>query len=184
MCSNHIISKNVKIMQFLKSYSKKIIKYDLINKFNFINIGSVLNSINHNVILVQINLPFKRLTNNQVLSNLLIFKLITFMKPLVLSHIVGLKKGKFMLYGQVILKQKNFFLFFSKFIWMYNPKLYKNKFCFNLSIEPLYMFRELEPHFEFFMHVKTILITFKFSNTIKSNDNPNFILQSFKIYFQ
>ena len=75
-------------MQFLKSYSKKIIKYDLINKFNFINIGSVLNSINHNVILVQINLPFKRLTNNQVLSNLLIFKLITFMKVMAFFKIL------------------------------------------------------------------------------------------------
>jgi large subunit ribosomal protein L5 len=176
-------------MYFLENYYQNIIKYDLINKFQYKNLQNLPK-------LQKIVLSFSHKNPNikSLASSLLSLELITTKRGTLTtannSHILlKIKKGT-PIGCKVILTKTLMYNFFTKLLvnifpqlkefkkfYLKTPSFKKNSFSYRLK--NIFVFLELERNYSLFSNLSNLNITI-ITNT-KTQDELLFILSSFKL---
>lgn len=176
-------------MNFLQYYYDTIIKYDMINKFNYnkknVNLPK-LKKIILNIHIKQTDII------NFLIPTILSLELVS-LKKSKLTHskssniVLKIKKGN--ICGcKVTLKQTKMYFFIFKLILDILPKINKkfvinnNSFFYNkffFKIETILIFSELEPYYKFFKNISFLNVTI-LTNSLNKYEFL-FLLKAFKI---
>jgi len=176
-------------MYFSQLYYKKIIQYDLLNKFSFINQKKIPKFKK-----ITLNFGYKKSNFKQLISGLLALEFISFKrseltKSTQINIVLKIKKGTPV--GCKVVLRKNFmYLFYLKLITsiFFKTKLSqefvlrkKNKPINSISfkIENPLLFLELENQYQFFKNLPPLNITITTNTT--SHNELFFLLKSFKL---
>lgn len=155
-------------MFFLNNYNDRIIKYDLINKFNYKNVISIPKL---EFIILTFNL--KKWDSGALINLLSSLKLIILKTPKIttskISNVVfKIRKGQPI--GCKLTLRK---IYLHKFLFiLINKILPKSKFTkiskhnmFSLTLKNVLIFNELEQNYQFFKNLPGLNIHFKFSKS-------------------
>lgn len=176
-------------MNFIKTYYESIVKYDLINKFNYSNTHSIPK-------LTKIVLTFKCKTPNlkNLVTSALALRFITNKTPKLIllkntSIFIKLRKGS-PIGCTLILKKKDMYVFLTKLLVDIFPKLknfykisvnqsskFQNSISYNMK--EIFNFVQLGNNYLFFENLSNLQITFV-TNT-KSKQELFFLFKSLKI---
>ncbi len=172
-------------MYFFERYNENIVKYDLINKFQY---KSLINIPKLNFISLRFN--FKKSDLKQLITALAALELITFQKgSLIESKVssVSLKIREGQPVGcKVVLRRLKMLQFLTKLInetivengTVKRSKTFKcNLFSFKIS--NILIFNELEKNYQFFKNLKSLDVSI--STTATNFENFVFLLKSHKI---
>lgn len=169
-------------MRFITQYSKNIINYDFINKFQFKKLKSI-----PKIDYVNLYFNFKKSDIKLIVSALLALEVLTFQKGsliLTKSSNISLKLKKGNPIGcKVTLRKNKINLFILKLLNTTIPKQSKkiltNKKAFSFKLNNILNFSELEKNYQFFKNLLALNITIKLTtNNIKE---LNFLLKSLKL---
>lgn len=154
-------------MNFLKNYYKSIIKYDLLNKFNYNNINKI-----PKVKKITLNFGCKNFEMKKIATALLALELITTTKSTVTNSRksnIRLKIRKGQPVGCIaVLTKENIYYFLLKLLADIFPKIKDFKILnskklsqksFSFTISDLILFNELEPHFYLFKNLPPLNLT-------------------------
>lgn len=166
----------------LQNYTKNIVKYDFINKFNYnlsVNIPKL-----HFIIL---QFKLKKYDVKSLISALTALHLITLQKGVLTSSRISnisfkIRKGQPIGCKITLRKNKlNTFLlvFINKIVTTYNLKTYKIYNLFSINIKNILIFNELEQNYLFFKNVSNLNVHIGTSNCTFSEFK--FLLKSFKL---
>jgi len=178
-------------MNILESYYKKVIRYDLINKFFYRNLNKIPE-------LKKIILNFgcnKNLSVKNIAASFLALELITGKQGIItkskrVNILLKVKKGN-PVGCIVILKKTSMYCFFLKLITQIFPNFDKdfkginipkrsNYKSFSLTLTDLTNFKELEKQFYLFKDLPPLNIVF--ITNINSRKELIFLLNSFKLF--
>jgi large subunit ribosomal protein L5 len=174
-------------MNRLNNYYEKIIKHDLLNKFNYTNLNEL-----PKIEKIVLNFGCKNFELKKIATALFALELITSTKSVITkstSSNIKLKIRKGQPVGCVaFLKKEKSYLFLSKLTTDVFPKLKnftgltldkKNKKSFSFTIKELIIFNELESHFYLFSNLPPLNITV----IVNSNTHIElqYLINSFKI---
>lgn len=165
-----------------KNYHENVVKYDLVNKFNYKNIKQLPK-------LKSITLTFKLKTHNvkELISSLAAIKIISYQHPsLTLSKVsnvsFNVRKGQ-PVGCKVTLRKKKLRLFLNLIINntpVIKKKInYKNNFLFSFKISNILTFNKLEKNYQFFKNLNGLDISIVTTET--TYENFLFLLKSYKI---
>ena len=168
-------------MKFLSNYNKNIVKYDLLNKFNYDSINNI-----PKLKIIHIHLSLKKPDLKLLLSYLAMLKIVTKQNSFIVTAkksniIFKIRKG-IPIGCKVTLRKTKMFLFYWKllnqeFFSINSFKLQKNSVSFQLK--KLFSFNEIELNYQFFSNLKFLNVNLI---TTSSNYKQNkFILSSYKI---
>jgi large subunit ribosomal protein L5 len=174
-------------MKILSNYYKKIIIYDLINKFNYININQI-----PKLEKIILNFNCNSFDIKKLSTALLTLELISLKKSRITtatkSNItVKIRKG-YPVGCKVILKKEKMFSFLFKLLISIFPELRnfkglifkkENKNSFSFTIKDLSNFNELKSNFYLFTNLPALNITLTFVN--KSKNEFYYFINSFKL---
>ena len=171
-------------MNFIYNYNETIVKYDLINKFNYKHLQKIPE-------LKSLTLTFKlkKYDIKTLISALAAIEILTSQKAILnyskVSN-VSLKIRKGQPIGcKVTLRKKNFRQFFN--VLLNTTSIIKNKinyksqnsFFFSLTIENILVFSELEKNYQFFKKLSNLNINLTTTNC--KNKELVFLLKSNKL---
>jgi large subunit ribosomal protein L5 len=154
-------------MHFLKQYKEKIVKYDLINKFQYKSITKV-----PSIYFITINLKLKHWNLKLLISALAALELITLQKVMLTKSKVSnvslkIRKGQ-PIGCKVTLRKINMNSFLIKLL---NKTLMKSKIknfttnnLFSIKINNILIFKELEQNYQFFKNLSSLNINVKTTN--------------------
>lgn len=165
-----------------KNYHENVVKYDLVNKFNYKNIKQLPK-------LKSITLTFKLKTHNvkELISSLAAIKIISYQHPsLTLSKVsnvsFNVRKGQ-PVGCKVTLRKKKLRLFLNLIINntpVIKKKInYKNNFLFSFKISNILIFNKLEKNYQFFKNLSDLNINIHTINC--KNNELFFLMQSHKL---
>lgn len=174
-------------MHFLENYYNNIIKYDLINKFNYKDIKQI-----PKLQKIVLYFNFKKFNINNIISCLTLFQLITLKKGTLIKSrkfnaALKIRKGN-PIGCKITLKKKTMYFFFYKLLIRIfsNPKhfegletKYSNFDAFSFKIKNVMIFEGLENHFRYFKDLDGLDV-FITTNS-KTFEEFIFLFKSFKI---
>ena len=176
-------------MNILESYYKKIIRYDLINKFFYHNLNKI-----PELKKIILNFGCQNLTIKNIAASFLALELITGKQGIItkskrVNILLKVKKGN-PVGCIVILKKTSMYCFFFKLITQIFPNFDKdfkginiskkfNHKSFSLTLTDLTNFKELEKQFYLFKDLPPLNIVF-ITNT-NTRKELIFLLNSFKL---
>ncbi len=178
-------NKKYKAMHFLEYYYLNIIKYDLINRFNYKNIKEI-----PELKKIVLNFGCKTSELKKLSTSLLFLQLVTTKKgKLTVSKqsniVLKIRKGN-PVGCKVILVKISMYKFLSKLLLEVLPRLkkkvllkkalFKNTLTYNF--ENILIFKELEKNYLIFSLLKNLQVTFVTNS--RSNEELFFLLNSFK----
>jgi large subunit ribosomal protein L5 len=154
-------------MHFLKQYTEKVVKYDLINKFQY-KMPTKLPSLK----FVTLNFKLKRFDIKLLISSLASLELITLQKGVLTNSNVSnvslkIRKGQPIGCKITLRKNKmNNFLFqlLNKTLNKCTVKTVKNNNLFSIKISNILVFKELEQNYSFFKNLSNLNINIKTTN--------------------
>ena len=154
-------------MHFLKQYTEKVVKYDLINKFQY-KIATKLPSLK----FVTLNFKLKRWDIKLLISSLAALELITLQKGILTKSNVSnvslkIRKGQPIGCKITLRKDKmNNFLFklLNKTLGKSTFKTVNNNNLFSIKISNILIFKELEQNYVLFKNLSNLNINIKITN--------------------
>lgn len=174
-------------MHFLEYYYNNIIKYDLINRFNYKNFKNIPKFEK-----IVLNFGCKTFELKKLSLSLLALKLITkktgkltiSKKP---NLILKIRKGN-PVGGKVILTKNSMYVFFNKLLIKILPKLKKKTLINNLfsanaltyNFNNTFIFKEVEKNYLLFSDLNHLQVTILTNS--KTKNELFFLLNSFKIF--
>ena len=171
-------------MQFLKHYSKNVVKYDLINKFNFKTINSL-----PEIKFINLRFNFKKSETKSLMSALIALELITGQKATFITSKkfnISLKIQKGDPIGcKIVLRNQNMYNFLYQLL--NKSKLAKTAVNLNTSkfssysfiIHNVLIFNNLEKNYAFFKNLQNLHVGIITSN--EKFDIFKFLMKSYKI---
>lgn len=173
-------------MQFLQQYYYNILKYDLINKFNYTNLKEI-----PKLKEIILNFGCKSFELKILITSLLALQLITKKKGKLTTSkksniLLKIRKGN-PVGCKIILKKEFMYKFFTKFILKILPRLkteistkkLKNIKVLTYHIKNILIFKELEKNYNIFNNIQSLNITIL--TNVKTKKELFFLLNSFKI---
>jgi large subunit ribosomal protein L5 len=169
-------------MNFITQYSKTIVKYDLINKFQYKSLASIPN-INY----INLYFNFKKCDIKLLSSALIALELLTLQKSSLIvsktsSITLKLKKGS-PVGCKVTLRKKNMNLFLFKLINLNkipgSVSRINNAKMFSFKLKNILIFNELEQNYQFFKNLLNLNVNVKL--TANNFKELMFLLKSYKL---
>ena len=173
-------------MHFLDSYNKNVVKYDLINKFNFVNSNKI-----PCIECINLKFSFKKYEFKSLISALIALELITGQKSTFITSKtfnVSLKIQKGDPVGcKLVLRKKKMHNFLYQLLNRFelNKKILKNlgenNFSFySFKIKNVLSFNQLEKNYVFFKNLHNLHVGIVFSPNLNFK-KFKFLLKSYKI---
>lgn len=171
-------------MTILKQYNNKVVKYDLINKFNYKTIANIPKL--HYIVL---NFNVKKGNIKSLITLMSSLKLIALQTPKITTSKVSniafkIRKGQ-PIGCQVILRNDIMNMILFKLLNKNFPKLKPNQIknkSFSITLNNILIFKELEQNYQFFKNLPNLSIYLNF-NTNTYNEFY-YLLQSYKICYK
>ena len=175
-------------MQFFEYYYENIIKYDMLNKFNYINVQQF-----PKIQKIIVSFNCKSYDLKQLFSSLIALELITSQKPFIIKSKISnisLKVRKGNPVGcKITLRKTAMYVFFAKIllqIFPYNfflknldeQKYKKNTKSLTFELKKVLSFPELENQYQFFNKLSNLHIVIVTNS--KNFNELKFLLKSFK----
>lgn len=171
-------------MHFLKSYSKNLVKYDLINKFNFKTVNSL-----PDIKFVNLQFNFKKYEVKSLIAALIALELITSQKATFITSKkfnMSLKIQKGDPIGcKIILRKHNMLNFLYQLLNKIELKQTSNLktsnfFLYSFKITNILVFNNLEKNYTFFKNLKNLHVGIGVSDNLKFK-TFQFLMRSYKI---
>lgn len=168
-------------MNFLNEYTEKVVKYDLVNKFQYKLISKI-----PNLKFITLSFKFNKFDLKLLISSLASLKLITLKKGILtqskISN-VSLKIRKGQPIGCKITLRKNkmnefLYKILNKIISKQNYKNNNKITMFSIKIDNILIFQELEQNYQFFKNLSNLNINIK--TTDCTFEEFVFLITSFK----
>lgn len=169
-------------MKFLTDYNENVVKYDLINKFNY-KISKQLPKLQSIVLTFKV----KKYDLKTLSCCLAAIELISYQKPILTQSKVSnisIKIRKGMPVGcKVTLKKKKLkhflFMLINKFQLTELKATSKDKLFFSCKISNVFIFNILEKNYQFFRNLPDLNVNL--STTTCKNEELLFLLKSYKL---
>ena len=172
-------------MNFLKSYSKNLVKYDLINKFNFKTVNSL-----PDIQFVNLHFNFKKYEVKSLVAALIALELITKQKATFITSKkfnMSLKIQKGDPIGcKITLRRHKMLNFLYQLLNKTELKQTSNKQfsrnnLYSFKITNILVFNNLEKNYIFFKNLKNLHVGIGISSNLKFK-TFKFLMRSYKIY--